>query len=373
VAHDDADERQMPLMRTVPRAAMSESRFPWLRGLSALLLPLLALLVLAACGAQVQPMGAGTATPRLEADAMIAADGYRLPLRHWGPVDRPRAVILALHGFNEYGIAFDDPARFWGPLGIVTYAYDQRGFGATAQRGIWPGTDTLTSDAGAVLRLLEARYPGIPVYLLGESMGGAVAIMTATRADAPPMAGLILSSPATWGRQTMGALPRTALWLTRLLVPAMTFTGRDLGIQASDNIPMLIALGRDPLYIRATRVDTIDGVVDLMGRASDALPEIHEPALVLMGEHEQVLAPESVERLLRRLPARPDVVVASYSRGWHWLLRDLGRRTPQRDIADWVLHPGPALPSGADQRGQARRALATGTAPVQGLQASGQP
>jgi acylglycerol lipase len=338
------------------------------------LLSLLALLLVAACGAMVQPMGRETSTPRVEPEAVIAADGYRLPLRHWGPVDNPRAVVLALHGFNEYGRAFDDPARFWGQLGIATYAYDQRGFGDTAGRGIWPGAETLAADAATALRLLEAHYPGVPVYLLGESMGGAVAILAATRPDHPPMAGLILSSPATWGKQSMATIPRVALWLTRRLIPAMTFTGRNLGVQASDNIPMLVALGRDPLYIRATRVDTIDGLVDLMGRGSDAAAEISQPTLVLLGEHEQVLAPASVNLLLRRLPRRPDLIVASYSRGWHWLLRDLGRRTPQRDVADWMLHPGPGLPSGAEQRGEARRALADGAIPAASdLQASGRP
>jgi len=337
------------------------------------LIAVFALLLLAACGAMTQPMGTPTGLPRLEADAMVAADGYRLPMRHWGPVDKPRAVIVALHGFNEYGRAFDDPARFWGQLGIATYAYDQRGFGATAGRGIWPGAEALADDAATALRLLEARYPGVPVYLLGESMGGAVAILTATGRDRPPMAGLILSAPATWGRQSMDTIPRVALWLTRRVIPAMTFTGRDLGVQASDNVPMLIALGRDPLYIKATRVDAIDGLVDLMGRASDAAAEIAEPTLVLLGEHEQVLAPASVDRLLRRLPTRPDVVVASYSRGWHWLLRDLGRRAPQRDIADWALHPGSNLPSGAELRGQARRALAEGATPSFDLQAQSRP
>ncbi len=303
----------------------------------------------------VQPMGASNGTPRLESEAVVAADGYRLPLRHWGPVDKPRAVILALHGFNEYGRAFDDPARFWGQLGIATYAYDQRGFGDTAGRGIWPGAETLAADAATALRLLEARYPGVPVYLLGESMGGAVAILAATRAGPPADGRADPVRPGHLGAAEHGHHPRVALWLTRRLIPAMTFTGRSLGVQASDNIPMLVALGRDPLYIRATRVDTIDGLVDLMGRGSDAAAEISQPTLVLLGEHEQVLAPASVNLLLRRLPRRPDLVVASYSRGWHWLLRDLGRRTPQRDIADWMLHPGPGLPSGAEQRGEARR------------------
>jgi len=50
-----------------------------------------------------------------------------------------KAVILALHGFNDYANAFDGPGEIWAKEGIVTYAYDQRGFGAAPERGLWPG------------------------------------------------------------------------------------------------------------------------------------------------------------------------------------------------------------------------------------------
>ena len=51
-----------------------------------------------------------------------------------------RAVILALHGFNDYSNAFEGPGEVWAGHGIATYAYDQRGFGAAPERGLWPGT-----------------------------------------------------------------------------------------------------------------------------------------------------------------------------------------------------------------------------------------
>ena len=168
----------------------------------------------------------------------------------------------------------------------AVFAYDQNNNFAPGTTVATPGAPTgLSATPYNTFNVLRWTTPSSETYQ---------STILCFRTDRPPMAGLILSSPATWGQQTMSALPRVALWMTRRLAPSMTFTGRDLGIQASDNIPMLVALGRDPLYIRATRVDTIGGVVDLMGRASDAVAEIGEPTLVLLGEHEQVLAPDSV-------------------------------------------------------------------------------
>ena len=76
-------------------------------------------------------------------------------------------------------IAFAAPGEAWAARGIATFAYDQRGFGRDAERGIWHGEAAMVDDALAALRLLQRRYPGVPVYLLGESMGGAVAALTA--------------------------------------------------------------------------------------------------------------------------------------------------------------------------------------------------
>src|SRR5262249_56480097 len=89
---------------------------------------------------------------------------------------QPKAVILGLHGFGDYRDAFDEPAEIWSRAGIVTYAYDQRGFGQSPTRGRWPGTETLVEDAKAVAALLHERYPDLPIYVVGESMGGAPAL-----------------------------------------------------------------------------------------------------------------------------------------------------------------------------------------------------
>src|SRR5262249_22717296 len=144
--------------------------------------------------------------PEFTAKDFITTDGQRLPLRKWLPQGETKAVILALHGFNDYSKAFDAPAQLWAKQGIATYAYDQRGFGGAPGRQLWPGTATLASDAVTASGVLRRLHPNRPVYLLGESMGGAVAALAASGATGVRRAdvdGVILSAPAVWTRESM--------------------------------------------------------------------------------------------------------------------------------------------------------------------------
>ncbi|MGH7045633.1 MAG: alpha/beta fold hydrolase [Stellaceae bacterium] len=306
------------------------------------------------------PLSAGSEAPRratmpyFTGHFFVTTDGERLPLRRWLPRGKMRAVILALHGFNDYDNAFASPGAAWADDGIATYAYDQRGFGAAPGRGRWPGSRALAIDAAAACGVLHRLYPDIPIYLLGESMGGAVAIVTMTGesgASIPNVDGLILVAPAVWGRSTMGVLPRLALAVAARLAPGLTLTGRGLHILASDNIPMLRALAHDPLVIKDTRVDTIYGLVNLMDAALAAAPRLHVPLLLLYGAHDEVIPKLPIRRFVRSLPRDPadPRSLAYYPKGYHMLLRDLDGRTPTADIAEWVDDARAPLPSGADR------------------------
>src|SRR6185503_12112091 len=112
-------------------------------------------LLLAACAPRLQEIG-----PPVD-----------LPLRVWYPWDRPaEAVILALHGFNDYSKGFAAAGKGMARRGFIFYAYDQRGFGQTAERGIWAGEAQMIDDLRVAARLIKARHPDLPLFLLGESM-----------------------------------------------------------------------------------------------------------------------------------------------------------------------------------------------------------
>lgn len=314
----------------------------------------------AACTPRVELPGPAVTTPRLAPDAFVAADGTRLPMRSWLPAGAPKAVILALHGFNDYSSAYEPIGIDLSGHGIAMFAYDQRGFGATdpATHGIWPGTGALVHDADTVAAQLRARYPRMPFYLMGESMGGAVAMVAMTSPGAPAVDGVILAAPAVWGRAAMPWYQRLALSVASHTVPWLKLTGRGLHIRASDNTPMLIALGKDPLFIKETRIDALKGITDLMDAALAAAPRLKAPALLMYGAHDEIIPKAPMFKVMRELPGRAAgrQRVALYADGWHMLLRDLDAEVLWRDVLSWITDPAAPLPSGADVR--AEKALA---------------
>jgi len=312
-----------------------------------LLAMLIGMLALSACATRLVPPGPAVMAPEMGGHVFVMPDGARLPYRAWLPAAPPKAVMLALHGFNDSRDAFVLSAPLFAAAGIAVYAPDQRGFGATAARGFWPGLTALVSDARTMAVLLHRMHPGLPLYLLGESMGGAVLIRLATSPDPPPASGYILAAPAVWGRADMNLFYRILLWFAWKTVPGLRLSGAGL-VKASSNRAALEVLGRNPLTILETRVDVIHGLVNLMSRALVAARRFNGPALVLYGAHDELVPKRAMAAMWRAVPKGAPVRFAYYAHGYHLLLRDLDRGLPIGDIIAWIRSPGAPLPSGAD-------------------------
>ncbi|NOT41181.1 MAG: alpha/beta hydrolase [Alphaproteobacteria bacterium] len=283
-------------------------------------------LVLAGCVAERLPPGPGPATPVfVDEGHWRAQDGYVLGMSQW-QAPNPRAVIVALHGMNDYGQFIEPAAKHWQTRRIATYAYDQRGFGRTEGNGRWPGHEVMAEDARTFVQLVRARHPGVPVYLLGESMGGAVAMVAAAGRAEPIADGLILVSPALWGWSNLDIIKRSALWVMMQIAPGSRLSGRGLNIKPSDNEQMLIALGRDPYVIKATRVDAVHGLTDLMEAAWQAAPAVRVPTMVLYADGDEVVPSKPTTDAAAAMPGTKHIVC--YDDGFHMLLRDTkGERT----------------------------------------------
>ena len=286
----------------------------------------------------------------LQVDAIFTmADGAALPVREWLPAGRPSAILLALHGFNDSRDAASLPAPIFAGSGIAVFAPDQRGFGAAPLRGRWAGAATMQADAATMLRQLRARYPGVPLFAMGESMGGAVVMTLAASPDAPPVDGWILVSPAVWGRRQMGVVLSSGLWLVSSVLPGLSVTGNEVALRvvASDNRDALLAFARNPLTIRRTRFDTLRGLTDLMDDAQAAAPRLPGHVLALYGEKDTIVPVAAAARAWRHMP--DTVRRGLYPSGYHMLLRDNGRESVIADIVAWIRDRDAPLPSGADR------------------------
>ncbi len=342
--------RRIAPARALPTEGVSARRLTRLRPrLRALALAQGLALGLAGCAAHLSPAGPAVRAPARTAQAFVMRDGTRLPVRIWRPAGRPAAIVLALHGMDDSRDAWTIPAPAFTAAGFEIVAPDQRGFGATADRGDWPGRRTLVADAASMAELLHAAHPHTKLFLLGESMGAAVLMELAAAPDPPPVAGYILVSPAVWGRAQMSLFERAGLWLMDHTVPGLTVSGQGLHIRASDNRAALLALGRDPLTLLRTRWSAVDGLVSLMGAAARAAPDLPPDVLMLYGGHDQLIPPRAIRAVWRALPPRvgEGPRIAFYPDAYHLMLRDLARAVPIDDILAWMKHPRAPLPSGA--------------------------
>lgn len=314
-------------------------------------------LLVSACSPVIYKPGPTVQQPLLSGSSYHTADGALLPVHRWVPDGEIKSIIVALHGFNDYGHFFDDAGEFLAENGIASYAYDQRGFGGTERPGLWAGVDAYLQDLQTFVELIQKKHPGLPVYLLGESMGGAVVVAASTRKNFPNVAGLILSAPAVWGRSEMPWYQRWLLAISAHIVPHIHVTGNGLHITPSDNIDMLRDLWEDPLVIKKTRIDAVYGLANLMDEALKSSASVSVPTFLLYGERDEIIPSNAVTKMLESIQSREIVTVALYEKGYHMLLRDLDAETVWTDIASWIFKPGQRLPSGAEDVASARHGM----------------
>ena len=311
-------------------------------------LPFVACCVITACASAPRhvprPHGdeAALVPPSLR---FTASDGACIPVRVWPSHGRPRAVILALHGFGDSRDAWEWPAPILAGADLAVYAPDQRGFGEAPQRGWWSSTDRMIADAREEAAWLHHMWPDLPLYIMGESMGGAVALRLDETPNPTPVAGTILVSPAIW---RFDPASRAFLAALDFLAPAWTLDGSALPVHVvpSDNPAALRRLYFDPLTLHASKLHAVRGLVDLMATARREASQARTPLLVLYGDDDQLVPSGPMDSFWRALPAdaRLDMIPA----GHHLLLRDRHGGRATQDIVSWILRPERWLPSGGD-------------------------
>src|SRR5580700_5580773 len=143
-----------------------------------------------------------------------SSDGAQITAYRWVPAGEPRAVLQLTHGMGEHAQRYDHVARTLNDAGFAVYAQDHRGHGASADPealgdmgpGSWPA---LVDDIGLLSARIRAEHPGLPLVLLGHSMGSFAAqqylldhsagvdgvVLTGTAALDPLEAALDLDQP----------------------------------------------------------------------------------------------------------------------------------------------------------------------------------
>jgi alpha-beta hydrolase superfamily lysophospholipase len=270
----------------------------------------------------------------------IASDGYQHPLRIWEPKSSEhKAILVCLHGFNDYSSSFGTLGKYLAKYDVKTIAYDQRGFGGTNSRGYWDGGSIMADDLFSLVTLLKSQEEGMPIFVLGNSMGGGVVLKTLSSMDLK-VNGAILIAPAVRGRAVMSWFQRTTLWIAAHTIPwvqiggGASIAGRT--ITPSDNTPMLRSMRQDPMIIKKTIIATAWGLVNLMDDVLLASHELNTNTLLLYGKKDEVIPPYAMNKWVDSLQNKSMLKRITYDNGYHMLLHDLQAKNVLSDINLWI-------------------------------------
>jgi acylglycerol lipase len=277
--------------------------------------------------------------PEANQETFKGVGGLVIFSRSWRPAGKPHGGVVISHGFNSHSGQYGEVAERLVEAGLAVYALDHRGRGKSeGERFHVERFSDYVDDLGTFIKLVKAREPGLPVFLLGHSAGGVISSLYAIDHQSG-LAGLISESSAFelpapgFALAALKGLSRIAPHLRVLKLKNEDFS-RDLQVVESMNTDPLIA-GEN---------QTAKTVAELV-RADEQLrgdfPVIKLPLLILHGTKDKAARPEG-SRFFSDTAGSIDKTLKLYDGGYHDLLNDLGKETVVTDILAWI---GSRLPA----------------------------
>jgi alpha-beta hydrolase superfamily lysophospholipase len=257
----------------------------------------------------------------------------RLHGRHWAS-EKPEAVILIVHGFGEHCGRYAGMAEYYLSRGFSVLSYDHRGHGLSeGKRGLLLSWSEFREDLHAAENEAVKRYPAVPLFILGHSLGGTMVLDYLISSDNHPR-GAIISAPAL-GTPGISHFLLTAAKILSVIAPGLTLsTGLD-----SDSI------SRDPEECRKYREDTLvhDKASMKMGseltavqkRIFESAGSLNCPLLICYGSQDTIAPHEPIELIFEKAGSA-DKELKIFENAFHEMHNDTIRDEVYRVYADWI-------------------------------------
>jgi acylglycerol lipase len=280
-------------------------------------------------------------------DTATTRDGIRILTRHWAASD-PRAAVLLVHGLGEHSARYEHVGEQFAAAGLEGFAWDHRGFGASAGERAWLDSwSRFHDDVEDRLAAVRATVPGLPVILYGHSLGGLIALGYCI-SDRPLPDLLVLSAPgiddalAGWKRRVAPILARLAphLRISNGISPSM-LSGDPARQEAARQDPLMVGTS-------TTRFGALAFAEQPRVRA--AADRVSIPTLVIHGLDDAVVPARATEALA----AIPGVTRRTYPGVRHELHNELEGPAILADVIAWIdsqLAVREAAPKGATTAG----------------------
>ncbi|MYM21497.1 alpha/beta fold hydrolase [Duganella sp. FT135W] len=267
-----------------------------------------------------------------------AGQGAQRRVHVWEPA-APRAVILAIHGGMAHGGDYVTPALYFRQHGIATVAYDLCGH-QDARRVDIPGFNVFLDDSLLFLQWVKQHYPGLPIYVMGHSMGALIATHLALGhfAGEAAIKGYILSSPYYVNAIKVSPVLLALAGVLEALAPRMKVPLESLTHQLTHDSAITARHYDDERDgIRATEITVRFG--SALTKAQQGLaarmPSWTQPLFAVVAGDDKLADADAAEAMLRSVPA-PLLTYQRYPQNFHENFNELNREQIFADILKWM-------------------------------------
>ncbi|XP_059966349.1 monoglyceride lipase isoform X1 [Mesoplodon densirostris] len=306
---------------------------------------------------------------------LVNADGQYLFCRYWKPSGTPRALVFVSHGAGEHCGRYDELARMLVGLELLVFAHDHVGHGQSeGERMVVSDFQVFIRDVLQHVDVVQKDHPGLPIFLLGHSMGGAISILTAVERPGH-FSGMVLISPlvlanpesATTFKDHSRSSEHLLKMASKSIISCIPLPFRVLAAKVLNLVLPNASLGRidsstlsrnktevdiyntDPLICRAgLKVCFGIQLLNAVSRVERALPKLTLPFLLLQGSADRLCDSRGAYLLMESAKSQ-DKTLKIYEGAYHVLHKELPEVTSSvfREINTWVSQRTAAAGTGS--------------------------
>jgi len=264
-------------------------------------------------------------------------EGYNsqvLLVRQWD-VNSPKAVLLIVHGFGEYSGRYGSMAEYFNSRGIAVVAYDLRGHGLSeGKRGLLLDWTEFREDLKAVENEAVRRYPTLPLFILGHSLGGTMSLDYILSAEHSPR-GAIISAPAL-GKPGISPILLGVAKILSFVLPRLTLSAALDSDSISRDPEECRKYREDPLIHDKASMKMSSELSSVQKRIFSSAAEMQCPLLLTYGGQDQIAPLDPIESFLTSAGSE-DKELKIFEGAYHELHNDIIRMDVYKLYAGWIL------------------------------------
>lgn len=259
--------------------------------------------------------------------------GLKIATRSWLPADKPKAVMILIHGFNAHSGYMVWAGEHFAASGFAAYALDLRGRGKSeGERFYVENFSDYLADVNTLVSLARSENPGLPIYVLGHSAGGVIASSYAFE-HMDEVAGLVCESFAF----DVG-LPH----LVQLALEGVSHIAPHLHVFSLNNADFsrdstaVEKMNTDPLIAKESQpAETASEMLKAAERLKGNMPQFKVPVLIIHGTADKATRPAG-SQYFHDHTGSADKTLRLYEGHYHDLLNDVGKEEVMADIQSWL-------------------------------------